>query len=78
MLVPAVLLTIAYFLGFRGAEFSALMIAFGSPCAVSSYTMAAQMGGDEDLAGQLVMSTTVLCSVTMFLMIFCFKTWRIY
>ena len=78
VLVPAVLLTIAYFLGFRGAEFSALMIAFGSPCAVSSYTMAAQMGGDEDLAGQLVMATTVLCSVTMFLMIFCFKTWGIF
>lgn len=72
--VPAVALTAALLLGFRGPAFAALMIAFASPCAVSSYTMAAQMDGDEDLAAQLVMLTTVLSSLTIFAMVFLFKT----
>ena len=72
--VPAVMLTIAFLLGIRGPEFAALMIAFGSPCAVSSYTMAAQMDSDADLAGQLVVLTTVLSALTVFLMIFFFKS----
>ena len=72
--VPAVMLGIAYALGFRGPEFAALMIAFGSPCAVSSYTMAAQMDGDADLAGQLLMLTTVSSAVTVFIMIYLFKS----
>jgi len=71
--VPAVMLAVAYAMGFRGVEFAVLMIAFGSPCAVSSYTMAAQMDGDAELAGQQVMITTVLSSLSMFLMIYLFK-----
>lgn len=74
VLVPAVALTAALLLGFRGPAFAALMIAFATPCAVSSYTMAAQMDGDEDLAAQLVMLTTVLSSFTIFAMVFLFKS----
>ena len=76
--VPLVMLPIAYALGLRGAEFATLMIVFGSPCAVSSYTMAAQMDGDEELAAQAVMLTTVLSSVTIFAMIFMFKQFGIF
>lgn len=78
ILIPAVLLSIVYCLGFRGPEFAALMIAFASPCAVSSYTMAVQMGGDGDLAGQLVMLSTVLSSLTIFALVFMCKTWGIF
>ena len=53
------------------------MIVFASPTAVSSFTMAEQMGGDPDLAAQQVVLTTVLSSVTIFAMIFLFKTWGI-
>lgn len=74
ILVPIVGLTAAYIMGFRGPEFAALMIAFASPCAVNSYTMAAQMGGDEDLAGQMVMFSTVCSSVTIFLIVFLCKS----
>lgn len=77
-IVPVVLLTGAYLLGFRGPQFAALMIAFGAPCAVSSYTMAAQMGGDADLAGQAVMLTTALSAVTVFLLIFVSKSLGIF
>lgn len=78
VIVPAVVLSLAILLGFRGPVFSALMIAFATPCAVSSYTMAAQMDGDEDLAAQLVMVTTVLSSLTIFCMVFLFKTMGIF
>lgn len=74
VIIPGILLAVAYALGYRGAEFAALMIAFGAPCAVSSYTMAAQMDADEDLAAQLVMLTTVFSVVSMFLMVLLFKT----
>ncbi|MBQ8971469.1 MAG: AEC family transporter, partial [Clostridia bacterium] len=78
VIVPVLALALAYAMGFRGAEFASLMIAFGSPCAVSSYTMAAQMGGDAELAAQQVMLTTVLCSLTMFIMIYLFKSMGIF
>lgn len=76
--VPLLALAVAYAMGFRGVEFAVLMIVFGSPCAVSSYTMAAQMGGDAELAAQQVMTTTVLSAASMFVMIFLFKTMGIF
>lgn len=78
VIVPAIALSIAYLCGFRGVEFATLMIVFGAPSAVSSYTMAAQMDGDAELAAQQVMLSTVFSAVTMFLMIFMFKTLGIF
>ncbi len=74
IVIPGILLVIAYMMGYRGPEFAALMIAFGAPCAVSSYTMAAQMDADGDLAAQLVMLTTVLSIVSIFCIVFTCKT----
>ena len=71
---PLMMLAVAYAIGLRGPEFAVLMIVFGSPCAVSSYTMAAQMDGDAELAAQQVMLSTILSAVTMFIMIFAFKS----
>ena len=78
VLSPLVMLPIAYALGMRGAQFATLMIVFGSPTAVSSFTMAEQMGGDPDLAAQQVALTTIFSSITMFAMIFIFKTMGIF
>jgi predicted permease len=70
LVVPIVGLTVAILLGFRDAELVILMAMFSSPAAVSSYTMALQMEGDGDLAGQLVVFTTVFSIITMFSWIF--------
>lgn len=78
LIVPLLVLVVAYAMGMRGVEFAVLMIVFGAPCAVSSYTMAAQMDGDAELAAQQVMLSTVLSAVTMFIMIFAFKTLGIF
>lgn len=69
VLVPIAGLSVAVALGFREIELVILMAMFASPSAVSSYTMAMQMDGDGELAGQLVVFTTVFSIITMFLWI---------
>ena len=74
VVTPAIFLSLAAVLGFRGVEFVALLGIFASPTAVNSFTMAQQMGGDAELAGDIVVSTSVFSAITMFLWIFAFKT----
>ncbi|MCQ2437229.1 MAG: AEC family transporter [Clostridia bacterium] len=69
LIVPAAALVVAYLMGIRGEAFGALMIVFGSPCAVSSYIMAAQMDGDGELAAQQVMITAAVGALGMSLLI---------
>lgn len=52
---------------FSGAQFAAMSAAFLTPVAVSSVPMAQEMNADAELAGQLVVWTTLLSSVTVFL-----------
>lgn len=75
ILVPAVMLSIAaYVFDFRGIEFVTLVAIFASPCAVVSFAMAQQMGGDSDLAGNCVVFTSALSCFTMFCWVLLFKT----
>jgi len=73
VLVPGIFLPVAALLGFRGEALLALLVLFASPTAVSSYTMAQQMGADGKLAGQLVAFTTGASLITIFLFVFVFK-----
>ena len=66
LLVPGVVVTLAVLLGFRGPELGAIFILFCAPTAVSSYVMAQNMGADGDLAGQLVVLTTIFSGITLF------------
>ena len=70
ILVPLVTLTAAILLGFRGEHLACLLIIFGAPTAVSSFSMAQQMGGDEQLAAQIVVVSSGLCLATLFVWIF--------
>ena len=47
----AVVHDLAALLGFRGVELVVLLAMFGAPTAVSSFTMAQQMGGDGSWPG---------------------------
>lgn len=67
---PILFLGVAILLGFRDAPLAVLLTVFGAPIAVSSFTMAQQMGGDDKLAGQLVVFTSILSVGTIFLFIF--------
>ena len=55
-------------------EYSALVALFGSPAAVVSAIMAAEMGGDEQLATQIVVWTSLFSIGTLFLII-CTLMW---
>lgn len=66
VLIPAVMLIPAYFLGFHGQQMCALMVLFAAPVAVSSYPMAVAMDADGELAGQLVAFSTLFSLVTIF------------
>lgn len=55
-------------------EYPALISLFASPIAVSSAVMVGEIGGDEQLAGQLVVWTSVFSMFTMFGIIFAMKS----
>ncbi len=64
--VPAVFLTGAALIGIRDVALASLIAAYASPCSVSSYPMAQQMGGNDDLAGAQVVFTTTFSVITVF------------
>ena len=74
VLSPLVMLPFAVQMGFRGVAMVALMIMFGAPTAVSSFTMAQEMDGDGDLAAQQVIFTTFFSILTIFILVFILKT----
>lgn len=74
IIVPAVFLTMAWLLGFRGVGFAALLGCFAAPAAVTSFTMSQQMGADAELAGDAVVFTSVLCPISIFIWCILAKT----
>lgn len=75
-IVPVLGLGIAFLFlrsSFDGAKFAALVALFATPVAVSSVPMAQEMGADYRLAGQLVVWSTLLSAVTVFVASFLLK-----
>ncbi len=66
ILLPAVAMLVIFLLRMRGASGFLYLILFASPVAVSSYTMAENMGGDGELAGQIVVLSTFISVFTLF------------
>jgi len=73
VLVPMALLAAALLMGFRDLRLTGLLALYASPAAVSSFTMAKQMAGDSELAGQLVVYSSAFSVITMFLWIVILK-----
>lgn len=69
VIVPAAALSAAYFFvsGLSGEHYASYIAVFATPCAVSGAIMAKEMGADEELAGQLVVWTSLVSTVTIFL-----------
>ena len=73
VIVPSVTLGIAYFFfrnSFAAAQFAALVAVFATPVAVPSVPMVQELGGDLTLAGQLVVWSTLVSALTVFLFTF--------
>ncbi len=60
-------------MAFSAGEIAGLAALYGSPVAVSSAIMAGQMDNDEQLAGQLVVWTSIISLLTLFLLIFALR-----
>ena len=66
ILVPSVTITVMASAGFRGAELSALMVAFAAPSAVTNMVMARHYNIAPVFAAQTVYLSTIFSVVTIF------------
>ncbi|MBQ8739686.1 MAG: AEC family transporter, partial [Clostridia bacterium] len=69
VIVPLFCIGAAYIFfrsSFNGAHFATYIAVFATPVAVSSVPMAQEMDGDADLAGQIVVWTTLVSALTVF------------
>lgn len=64
--IPAIVVGLAFVMGFHGVGLVALVSIFAVSTANASFTMAQQMGGDDELAGDIVAVTSALCPFTLF------------
>lgn len=69
----AAVVTLLGYVNFGPEVFAALIALFGTPVAVASAIMAEAMDNDGQLAGQLVVWTSILSLVTLFVIIFIIK-----
>lgn len=70
----AVLLSTSGVMNFTSTEYPALISLFSTPIAVSSAVMVCEIGGDEQLAGQLVVWTSLLSVFSIFITVFIMKS----
>ncbi len=70
---PAIVVVAGYAIGLRGIPLALLLIIFGAPCAVSSYTMAQQMNSNGELAAGCLIFTSLFSCVTICGWIFLLK-----
>ncbi len=63
--MPALGYLVARAAGFSGETMLITLLYLASPCAVTSYVMADQMGADKELAGSAIALSTLLCLPVM-------------
>lgn len=73
ILLPAVFLPIAIFMGFHGDKLIAAIIMLGSPTTPTCYIMSKNMGHEGVLSSSVIVMTTILSSFTITLLIFLVK-----
>ena len=75
--VAVILSKYTSFFHFESYDYPALIATFGSPVAVTSAIMAKEMGGDERLAGQIVVWSSLFSIVTIFIIVIVFRSLEI-
>jgi predicted permease len=73
VIAPAIFVPLSVILGFRGEALIGLVALFGAPTAVASYALATHMGGDGETASKIIVYSSCLSTVTMFVTIFILK-----
>ena len=75
IVIPGIIILSAILMGFRQLELGVLLSIFASPIAIASYVMAQNVKSNDELAGQLVATTTILSSFTIFCFILILKSY---
>ncbi len=70
VIIPTLVILGAIAIGLRGYDLGAVFIVYMSPSAVASYVMAKQMHSNDELAGQILIMTTIFSCITLFLGIY--------
>jgi len=70
IVLPLIVISAAALMGFRSVELMVVFILFSTPAAVSSYIMAKQMMSDYELAGQILLVSTLMSLFTIFIGMF--------
>ena len=74
VILPLIMIPMIVMIGYRDADLLSGLLAYQTPVAVSSYIMAQQAGADGQLAGQLVVFSSVLSIFTLFVTILILRT----
>ncbi|MBU3145289.1 AEC family transporter [Clostridium sp. CF012] len=77
IVIPGIIIISAVLIGFRQFELGVLLSIFASPIAISSYVMAQNVKSNDELAGQLVATSTILSSFTIFLFVLILKNYNL-
>ena len=73
ILISAIIIPIAIFLGYRNQELIAILIMTASPATATCFVMSKNMGNDASLSSSIIVMTTLLSSITLTLWIFILK-----
>jgi len=74
IIMPASLTYVAFYLGYRGVELGVMFMLFATPTAIVSFIMAEAMECNSELAGNIIVMTTLGSIVTISLGIFLMKS----
>lgn len=74
VILPLIMIPMIVMMEYRDADLLSGLLAYQTPVAVSSYIMAQQAGADGQLAGQLVVFSSVLSIFTLFVTILILRT----
>lgn len=66
VIIPAAAVLLGSLLGFRGDPLCAIMLTTAMPLPTAAFTMAQVYESDDDLTGQIVVTSSVLCCLTLF------------
>ncbi len=73
IVMPLICVTLGVLVGFCGVELAVIFTATGSPTAVSSFPMAKSVNANDELAGQILVISSIFSIITIFVWVSALK-----
>jgi predicted permease len=75
--LPVLFAAVGFAMGLRGVDMAAMAIMGGVPSAVAGYAMVVEMGGDEYVAGTIVVISTAFSAFTLTVIVYALRVWNL-